>query len=489
MAQRTAIRQAAGVLLASLTLLHVPASAGAQVSFPSDSSVTILLQGMVDNGRSPGIVVGLLDSDGSRRVISYGTSGPGRLLLDGHSVFEIGSITKLFTATLLADMVRRKQVHLDDPVEKFLPSGVKVPSRNGRQITLLDITTHRSGLPGMPSTYHIPDPLNPFADYSVQLLYDFLSGYELPRDPGSTYEYSNLAMGLLGHALARQAGATYEALLRQRILGPLGMQETRITLTPAMRTHLARGHDRYGDTVPSWQFLALAGAGAISSTASDMLTFAAANLSARTGSPYTAMRDAHTAREPAEGLDSIGFNWFVSRPKDRVITWHQGVTGGYRTFLGLDIAARRAVVVLTNSGEVGANDLGFHLLDSAVPLDPPPVDLPVVQAYRTGGATLAIARYQELRATAPNAWIFTSHELNLVGYWLLGRGRAADAVALFRLNVRMYPDESNPYDSLGEGLLALGDTVQAIDNYKRSVVLNPENTNGIAVLKRLKAAP
>jgi D-alanyl-D-alanine-carboxypeptidase/D-alanyl-D-alanine-endopeptidase len=448
--------------------------------FPSDSSLRALLQEMVGSGRATGIVVGLVDADGSRRIISYGSSGPDRLPLDGHSVFEIGSITKVFTATLLADMVLRGEVRLDDPLAKYLPSEVKVPSRNGKVITLLDLTTHYSGLPrGYPRG---PGELT---DYSVQEIYEFLSGYELPRDPGATFEYSNLGMGLLGYALARRAGTTYEKLVTKRILGPLGMPETAITLTPAMQAHLVHGYDGFGDTVPN-NNPTLAGAGALRSTAVDMLSFAAANLSLRKGSLYEAMRSAHMARRTALQADSVGFNWVVSRPKDRVLTWHGGGTGGYQTFLGLDLAARRAVVVLTNSGGGGEfYDLGWHLLDPAFPLNLPPVRLAVVQAYRAGGAADAIARYRNLKAMTAEAWVFDEQQLNDVGYWLLRRGRSADAVAIFRLNVEMYPGAANPYDSLGEAYLALGDTAQAIKNYKRSVELDPKNTSGFAVLKKL----
>ena len=164
-------------------------------------------------------------------------------------MFEIGSITKVFTAAILADMVARGQVRLDDPVAQLLPATVKVPSRNGRRITLLDLATQSSGLPRLPTNFAPKDSANPYADYGDQQLYDFLSGYELPRDPGATYEYSNLGMGLLGHALARKAGMSYEQLVSRRVLAPLGMKETAITLSPALRPRLVPGHGDTGQVV------------------------------------------------------------------------------------------------------------------------------------------------------------------------------------------------------------------------------------------------
>jgi CubicO group peptidase (beta-lactamase class C family) len=134
----------------------------------------------VDSGRGAGIVAGVVFGDGSRRVVAYGDAGGGRRL-DRRSVFEIGSITKTFTGTLLADMAERGEVRLTDPVASLLPSEVMVPSRGGRQITLLDLSTQTSGLPRLPTNLAFIDPANPYADYSVEQLYAFLSGYTLTR--------------------------------------------------------------------------------------------------------------------------------------------------------------------------------------------------------------------------------------------------------------------------------------------------------------------
>ena len=159
------------------------------------------------------MVVGTIDADGGTSMAAYGDPGPGALPLDADSLFEIGSITKVFTATLLADMVDRGEVALDDPVSKDLPETVRVPERNGRKITFVDLATQSSGLPRMPDNMHPRDPANPYADYTLEQLYDFLGRFTLTRDIGSQYEYSNLGVALLGGALARRAGASYEALL------------------------------------------------------------------------------------------------------------------------------------------------------------------------------------------------------------------------------------------------------------------------------------
>jgi len=232
----------------------------------------------VDDKKAVGMVVATIEPDGSTSMAAYGSPGPGAMPLDADSVFEIGSITKVFTAILLADMADRGEVKLDDPVAKFLPEGVRVPERNGRRITLLDLTTQSSGLPRMPDNLRPKDPTNPYADYTPEQMFEFLGRYELTRDIGAQYEYSNLGVGLLGQALARRAGTSYEALVKERILDPLKMTHTGITLTPWMRDHLAKGHDGQRNVTSNWDIPTFAGAGALRSTMTDMLIFARANL-------------------------------------------------------------------------------------------------------------------------------------------------------------------------------------------------------------------
>jgi serine-type D-Ala-D-Ala carboxypeptidase/endopeptidase len=351
--------------LVAAVLAALPTAAFAQTPLPPDSAVRAILADRLPAQHGGGFVVGLLDGDGTRRVVNVGAPADG--------VFEIGSITKVFTTAILADMAARGQVHLDDPVAQLLPATVKVPSRSGRRITLLDLATQSSGLPRLPTNFAPKDSTNPYADYGDQQLYDFLSGYELPRDPGATYEYSNLGMGLLGHALARKAGMSYERLVTRRVLAPLGMKETAITLSPALRARLVPGHGDTGQVVANWDLATLAGAGALRSTVRDMLTFLAANLDSSRGPLGRPLHETHVSRHAAGSPNmTIGLAWHIlAPPGGGSIVWHNGGTGGYRSFIGFDPVRRVGVVLLTNS-VVGADDIGFHLLDASLPLRPPP---------------------------------------------------------------------------------------------------------------------
>lgn len=332
---------------------------------PSDAYIQSILQERVEkNKKSVGIVVGVI-SDKRTRVVSYGKPDQNSSNdLDGYTVFEIGSVTKVFTAILLADMVERRKVSLNDPISKYLPKTVQVPTRNGREITLLDLATQTSGLPRLPDNRRPKDPNNPYADYTVEQMYDFLSHYRLTRDIGTKYEYSNLGVGLLGHVLALRAGTDYETLVTTRICKPLGMENTHIKLSPQMQSRLATGHDQGGKTVPNWDLPTLAGAGALRSTVNDMLKFLAANMGLSKTSLYAAMLKTHLIQKGTGVPDlSIGLGWHILTKYGTEIVWHNGGTGGYHSFIGFDKAKHLGVVVLSNSTN-DIDDIGRHLLES-----------------------------------------------------------------------------------------------------------------------------
>jgi serine-type D-Ala-D-Ala carboxypeptidase/endopeptidase len=358
---------------AAILILLAPAVMAQSSSsvFPSDSEIRDMLIQRIDTQKqSVGIVIGLIEPSG-RRVVSYGAlAKDSKNTPDGKTVFEIGSMTKVFTSLLLADMVQRGEVALADPVAKYLPSTVKMPERGGKQITLEDLATHTSGLPRLPSNLNPKDPANPYADYSVEQLYQFLSSYQLTRDIGSKYEYSNLGGGLLGHVLARRAGMSYEDLVRNRICDPLHMANTRITLSPEMKTHMAQGYDTALAPVPLWDLPTLAGAGGLRSTADDLLTFLAANLDYVKSPLAPAMAAMLKVRKPTGMADvEIALGWHISTSDGREIVWHNGGTGGFRSFMGFDPKTRIGVVALSNAGTAaGVDDIGQHLLNPKAPL-------------------------------------------------------------------------------------------------------------------------
>jgi CubicO group peptidase (beta-lactamase class C family) len=297
--------------------------------------------------RDAAIVVGIVDEHNSSIVgcgkLDNGTDRE----VDGDTLFEIGSITKTFTALLLQDMIERGEMKLEDPVARYLPHSVKMPTRNAKEITLLELVIHTSGLPENPGN------LGPtWADYTAGQLYAFLSGYKLTDDPGARYEYSNLGASLLGHVIALKAGTNYESLVVDRICRPLKMNGTRITLTPELKARFATGHDQLQAVPHEDRSPIFFPQGGLRSTANDLLKYVSAYLGLTRTSLTPLLEKTHEVHVqsgiPTQNLGS----WVVQTdPRGRTFVFHAGDTAGYSAFIGFDEAGRRAAVVLCSSSD------------------------------------------------------------------------------------------------------------------------------------------
>ena len=306
------------------------------------------LIGRIDQAKhGTGAAVGLLTPQG-RSFAVYG-----RIRIDGppaapDTIAEIGSIGKVFTAFLLADMVERGDVALDDPVRKFLPPSVTVPSSGGKDITLADLATHTSGLPRDSVPVDLESDRSPYEGYTAEQLYAFLGRYRLERAPGSKWEYSNVGTGLLGHALALRAGAAYEDLVRRRLFDPLGMTSTRISFDAEQQARRATGHSPQLMPLPPWTGGVIAPAGEWNSTAADMLTFAADVLDEK--SPRRAVYGRMTTvKRPGsgQGVQQV-LGWELFRYRNNDIVGHNGGTFGFEARLVVDMTRKRAVIAWAN---------------------------------------------------------------------------------------------------------------------------------------------
>ncbi|KAA6464884.1 beta-lactamase family protein [Acidobacteria bacterium AB60] len=326
----------------------------------ADALATGELAPATGSGLAIGVVV-----NGQRRVFSIGAA-------KDDSIFEIGSITKTFTAIILAQMVEQGKVRLDQPVRELLPVGT-VAKPQGAEITLVDLATQHSGLPRMPDNFKPADGGNPYVDYHAAQMYAFLAekGVGKPETPG--YLYSNFGFGLLGEALAVRAGVPYEKLLRDEILDPLGMHDTAITLSGSQQARFLPGHTGTHGPAHAWDLDAFAGAGGIRSTAGDMLTYVEANLrpealkpAGKTGDAATlpkALADSHELRADAFGGQRIALAWHYDPATGNY--WHNGATGGYSSYAFFNPKENYGGVVLLNTtvGKEGsfADRVGQHL--------------------------------------------------------------------------------------------------------------------------------
>lgn len=312
---------------------------------------------------------------------------------------------------------------------------------------------------------------------------EFLSTYTPTREVGAEYEYSNLAQGLLGYILARNAGTSYEDLIKNVITGPLSMDETKIALDDTMRANLAIGHNN-GLEVSNWDIAVLAGAGGIRSTTSDMVKFLAANLGLIETELRAAMDLAMDIRH-TKGADGVGLGWHMVERNGKKAYTHTGGTGGYRTFAAIIPAEKRGIVVFSNSTE-GPGDLGRYLLGMEDQLREvkPMLSLKIATIIDVQGVDEAWAYFNKIKRDSLDFYDASENSFNNLGYSYLNDNLEA-SLAVFKMNIELYPEAFNVYDSYGEALLKAGNKEEGIANYKKSIKINPGNTHGIGVLKEM----
>jgi len=300
------------------------------------------------------------------------------ITVDKDTIFAIGSITKVFTTILLADMVDRGLVNLDDPIEKYLPTSVKVPIFNGQKITLENLATHTSGLLEFPDS-HCVSNFNRTDDddddsiqarlffiecdknYTFDQLYQDLSNTTLTSEPGLKFEYSTFGSALLGHILALKSGMSYDRLLEERILNVLGMNSTSIVLSDAQKSRLAIGHLN-GQELPFWNISRpIAPAGGLHSSVADMLKFASANLGLIDTKINNAMKESHIIIHDSSLGKAfsnnytayISLGWIIATNFGTQIVEHNGETAdGYNSFIALNTLKARGIVIIASASSI-----------------------------------------------------------------------------------------------------------------------------------------
>lgn len=431
----------------------------------------------------PSIVVAIINADGTS-YYNFGSNKFGGQPVNEHSIYEIGSITKTFTGTLLADEVLKGEMKLDDPAQKYLPESVHVPMYEGKSITLGNLSDHTSSLPRMPANFDPADPMNPYADYTEEDMFDFISSCTLTRPIGSQYEYSNLAMGLLGQILARQANTSYEELMLKKIALPLQMNETKITFDENMKNNLAYGYAG-GEQVENWDLPGMAGAGAIRSSTSDMVKYVSAQMNITHTPLHDAMMLTHQPRHNLVGGNEIGINWAIDDVRGHKIINHGGATGGYRAFVGF--TDKMGVVVMTNC-DLDIEDIGVHLLVPEFPIREikPRVASWIKEDIDAHGSKKLADRYEKMKKEKGDYYDIDEMEINTLGYeYMREKNDLKAATAVFAINMKEFPSSFNVYDSYAEALMNAGNTKDAITYYKKSLELNPGNTNGIEMLAKM----
>lgn len=360
----------AAALAAAAPAIAAPAQSAA-VDEGASSALAAALRARLDGDRSGACWAAAL-IDGERVQRAFACVDPRQAARIGpDAAFEIGSISKTMTAALLAELIRAGRASLDDPLADYLPAGARVPAFEGRPIRLRDVVTHRSGLPALPPGVAL-DPADPYARLDIATLVGALAKVELSAPPGRDFAYSNYAMMLLSYAVAHRAGTDYETLLRQGLLQPLGMRGAYVDRAPEGVRAVA-GRLPNGQATPAWRFGAdLAGVGGVRATLDDMVRYAQAGLAREAAPGEDAIAAVQRTLQPLPGQPPMGMNWMLLEHGGRTLAEHAGGTGGFSSYLALDRARGRAVVLLSDtslSATGGLAGFGRHLLDPDFPAE------------------------------------------------------------------------------------------------------------------------
>lgn len=368
-------------------------------TFEITDQIKALINDRLDkNKTNAAIAIGFIDPNGTQFYGHGKMSNARNATVDENTVFSIGSTTKVFTTTLLANMVNKGLIKLDEPIEKYLPSNVTVPQYNGHKITIEDLATHTSGLPEFPDNYcpsfdpaktvvqdsiqYRKDLMNCTKNYTFDQFYQALSNITLSREPGSKVEYSTFGIGLLGHILTLKSNmSSFDKLLEHDILDVLGMNDTSFALSESQKSRLAVGHLNGQEGLPTWNMSSpIAPGGALHSTVSDMLKFLSANMGLIKTILDDAVQESHLIRLSTGQLlpnnlrasDNnntglyVGLGWFITTNFGHEVIWHNGATlGGYNSYMAFNPTTERGIVILcsTDTSDINITTISFSQND------------------------------------------------------------------------------------------------------------------------------
>jgi CubicO group peptidase (beta-lactamase class C family) len=343
----------------------------AQDKFKHEQKIVSLVEPYLANNKVNSVSIGVI-ANGQTWKRSFGSlSTDDTRSADEKTIYEIGSISKVFTSILLADAIESGKLKLDDPISTVMKDLAKKNPTIGSTITFRHLSHHMSGLPPMPTNIAPADPTNPFKGYDRAMLTEYMLSAAPAKKPNEAYEYSNLAAGLLGDLLSQQAGVSYEALLKEKITGPLGMKDTTITLSKDQSARLAPPRNSALLPDKAWDFDALAGCGAIRSNVDDMLLFAQASMNPPDGPVGKALDLAWKQHKPAiKGNHAMGLGWMIAG--DGSTRWHNGQTGGYHGMILVSRDLKCATVMLCNTAELQLDALAEQIFQTLAGLDVKP---------------------------------------------------------------------------------------------------------------------
>lgn len=486
-------------LIASLLLLCLSAYAYAQDK-PNRYTEQLepVIKQLMQQSNMPGFAIAVVEDQKIVYAASFGVRNlASKQAVSTRSLFHMASITKPFVATSIMQLWEQGKIDLDAPLIKYLPY-FRLADERYKLITLRQMLSHISGFPDV-RDYEWDKPQ--YDDGALERYVRTLGNQSLIAEPGAKFQYSNMAFEVLGDVIAKVSGMSFEDYVKRNILEPLGMKNSTLLVKQADPQLLSSPHVQGAayDVEVSKVFpynRMHSPSSTLYSNVLDMSRWAMANLNRGEldgkrilkSSTYDLMWKPAGAQFP-----EIGISWFLRKHREYAIINHSGGDVGFVSNLVLIPEKKLAVVMMSNYDRAPLRLFTNAALDVALGLKPEPVALkiPIDRVmYKTiskEGLEAAVKQYYDLKKNQPQSYEFGERQLNILGYNFINQGKFKEAIRVLQLNVEVYPSSSNVYDSLGEAYMRNGDKAPAIENYEKSLKLDPRNTNAVEMLKKLRA--
>ncbi|MGB4848102.1 MAG: serine hydrolase, partial [Saprospiraceae bacterium] len=403
--------------------------------------------------------------------------------------FRLASVTKQFTAMLIVQLASENKIKLDVPISTYLPD---YPKKNGDIITIHHLLTHTSGIPNYTSFANYQEIMS--LAYRPEDIVRLFADSTLDFTPGERFQYSNSGYVLLGYIIEQITGKSYEQVLQDKIFTPLKMMNSGYDHNETVIKNRAAGYNQVGNTFQNANYIDMSvpfSAGGIYSTVEDLYLWDQALYSEKL-LPKKYLDLIFTKHIPS-GQNYYGYGWQIGKmpvgnSEDQVETIsHSGSINGFGTLITRIPSDKSLIVLLNNTGNAPLYDMSIGITgilhNTSYSFPKKSLAFTFLKAIEKDGIQTALINYKEFKDSGD--YTINENEMNLAGYQLLQSNKAKEAASVFKLNVEAFPNSFNTYDSYGEALLALGDTALAIENYAKSVKLNPGNENGVKILKAL----
>ncbi len=460
-----------------------------------ENRVDIFIKSIMDAYQIPGLAMAIVTDNQIFVTKAYGVKNLNtKEPMTTKSIFHMASVSKPFSAIAIMQLVEKGKMKLGDPLIKYLPY-FKLDDSRYKDITIKQMLMHTSGIPDV-TDYEWDKPQ--FDDGAAERYVRSLVNEKMIAGPGEKWQYSNMAFDILADVIAKVSGMTFEDYIKQNILNPLEMTDSdflRERIKPELRTtaHVSNLQSQVSDVYPYNR--RHAPSSCLNANVVEMCNWAIANMNTGAFKENRILDESSYKLlfEPQAKINnnrSVGLSWFIDKYRGMKTISHGGGDLGFRSYIIMLPEKSLAVIAASNFESTPMNNLIFGIIDIMLGFEPQQSKIPIriimSKTIAASGVNKAIEQYRELKRLQPENYNFEEAQLNTLGYQLIHHERLEDAIEIFKLNVEMFPEAFNAYDSLAETYMTSGNKELAIENYKKSIELNPKNSNGIKILEKLQ---